>query len=348
MRRKKYLFLIIIALAVVLLVCIVLSTAFGAVRISVSDITEMVLNKTRLFHFEQVWPASNETIVFNIRMPRIIGGVLVGAALACAGTIFQGLLRNPLADPYIIGTSAGAALGVTVAMLLPMSITFLQLGLIPLAAFCGAMATVLLVYNLARVGGKTPVVNMLLAGFVISSLLTAVMTLLMAVNDRLQHQLGQVFRFLWGGVSVGNWGQLAVVAVLIIGCIIVSIIMARHLNVFSIGEEGASHLGLSIEKEKIVFLGLGSLLTAVAVSIGGLIGFVGLITPHIVRLIFGPDHRILLPVAALLGGIFVVLADLFARTLTAPGEIPVGAITAIIGGPFFIYLLRRSRKEYAF
>jgi len=277
-----------------------------------------------------------------------LAGALVGAALSTTGVLFQGLLRNPMADPYIIGTSAGAALGATIAMILPVTITFFSFGLVPIFAFFGALVTVLVVYNVARVGSRTPVISMLLAGFAISSLLAATMTLLMAINERLQLQLQQVFKFLMGSISNVTWEKLVIVAPLVIIGVLVAQLFARHLNALSLGEEGAGHLGINTEKEKLIFLGLGSLLTATAVSISGLVGFVGLITPHAMRLVIGPDNRLLLPASALSGAIFLIIADLAARTMLSPSELPVGALTAIIGAPFFIYLLRRSKKEYTF
>jgi iron complex transport system permease protein len=252
-----------------------------------------------------------------------------------------------MADPYIIGTSAGAALGATIAMILPVNLAFLGFGLVPVAAFAGALATVTLVYNLARVGGKTPIISMLLAGFVVSALLAAIIAFMMSISDRLGLNLRSVYSFLMGHISVTNWGQLAVIAPLVIGGIIGTRFFAFHLNAFSLGEEGAAYLGIEVERDKMLILALGSLLTAAAVSISGLIGFVGLVMPHAVRLSLGPDHRLLLPASALAGATFVVIADLLARTLLAPVEIPVGVITALIGAPFFLYLLRRSRREYA-
>jgi iron complex transport system permease protein len=308
----------------------------------------MVLNKLAFFDFPSTWRAVEETIIFQIRLPRVIGGVLVGAALATAGVLFQGLLRNPMADPYIIGTSAGAALGATIAMMLPINLAFFGFGLVPLAAFCGALVTVITVYNLARVGSKSPVISMLLAGFVVSSLLSAVIAFLMSVSDSLGLNIRSVYSFLMGHISIESWGQIAVIAPLVICGVIIARLLASHLNAFSLGEEGAAYLGVEVEKAKLIVLALGSLLTATAVSISGLVGFVGLVMPHVVRLSLGPDHRLLLPASALAGGAFLVIADLLARTLLAPAEIPVGVITAIIGAPIFIYLLRRTRREYAF
>ncbi len=347
-RHGNRLILILLLLGIGLVLFLFLATAFGAVTISLPNIVKMTLNKLAVFDFPATWMSVDETIIFQIRLPRVIGGVLVGAALATAGALFQGLLRNPMADPYIIGTSAGAALGATIAMMLPVNLAFLGFGLVPVAAFCGALATVILVYNLARVGSKTPIISMLLAGFVVSSLLAAIMALLMSMSDRLGLSLHSVYSFLMGHISVTSWGQIAVIAPLVIGGIIGARFFAFHLNAFSLGEEGAAYLGINVERDKILILALGSMLTAAAVSISGLVGFVGLVVPHAVRLSLGPDHRLLLPASALAGGIFVVMADLLARTLLAPVEIPVGVVTAIIGAPFFIYLLRRTRREYAF
>jgi len=189
---------------------------------------------------------------------------------------------------------------------------------------------------------------MLLAGFVVSALLAAVIAFMMSISDRLGLNLRSVYSFLMGHISVTSWGQIAVIAPLVIGGIVGARFFAFHLNAFSLGEEGAAYLGIEVEQDKMLILALGSLLTAAAVSISGLIGFVGLVMPHAVRLSLGPDHRLLLPASALAGAAFVVIADLLARTLLAPVEIPVGVITALIGAPFFLYLLRRSRREYAF
>jgi len=348
LRRGNRLVLILLLLGGGLVIASLLASAFGAVTIPLPDILKMALNKVAIFDFSSTWRAVDETIIFQIRLPRVLGGALVGAALATAGVLFQGLLRNPLADPYIIGTSAGAALGATIAMMLPINLAFLGFGLVPIAAFIGALATVILVYNLARVGGKTPIISMLLAGFVVSALLAAVMAFMMSMSDRFGLNLRSVYSFLMGHISVTSWGQIAIIAPLVIGGIIGARFFAFHLNAFSLGEEGAAYLGIEIERDKILILALGSLLTAAAVSISGLVGFVGLVVPHAMRLSLRPDHRLLLPAAALAGAAFLVIADLLARILLAPVEIPVGVVTAIIGAPFFIYLLRRTRREYAF
>ncbi len=347
-RQRRRLVIVLLVLVVGLVVSLALASAFGAATISLPDMFKMVLNKLTFLNFPETWRLSEETILFQIRMPRVVGGALVGAALATAGVLFQGLLRNPMADPYIIGTSSGAALGATIAMVLPVNMSFLGFGLVPAAAFGGALGAVFIVYNLARVGGKTPIVSMLLAGFVVSALLAAIISFMMAISDRIDLNIRSVYSFLMGHISVVGWEQIAVIGPLVIVGIIIARAYAYHLNAFSLGEEGAAYLGIEVERDKIIILAVGSLLTAAAVSIGGLIGFVGLVMPHAVRLILGPDHRLLVPASALAGAIFLVVADLLARVVLAPTEIPVGIITAIVGAPFFLYLLRRSRKEYAF
>ena len=339
---------IIFGLAVTVIVVILLSVSVGPVKISVLDIIRMILHRVGVLHSTTGWQPVEETIIFQVRLPRVLGAALVGAALSTAGVLFQGLLRNPMADPYVIGTASGAAFGATLAMLLPLSVVFYGFGLVPIAAFLGALAAVLIVYRLAHFGGKTPIVSMLLAGFVVSSFLVAIVMLLLTMSDRLGLRLQQVFSFLMGGISVTYWQQIAVISPLVLIGIIIAQLFAGHLNAFSVGEEGAAYLGINVEREKMIILGIGSLLTACAVSIGGLIGFVGLIMPHAIRLILGPDHRLLLPASALAGASFLMLADLLARTLLSPAEIPVGVLTALIGAPFFIYLLRRMRREYAF
>ncbi len=339
--------LVLAVLGSLLLLCLLVAAAIGAVSIPPLDIVKMTLNKVAFTNFDTTWQTTDETILFQIRLSRVIAAALVGAALAAAGVLFQGLLRNPMADPYIIGTAAGAAFGATIAMMLPISVAFLGFGLVPIAAFLGALGAVFLVYNLARVGGKTPIVSMLLAGFAISALLTAVMFFMVTLSGTMD-LLQYVYSFLMGSISVTGWTKITVIAPLIIGGIILARFFASRLNAFSLGEEGAAYVGINVEREKLLVLGLGSLLTAAAVSISGLVGFVGLVVPHAVRLVLGPDHRLLLPAAALSGGAFLVMADLLARTLLAPKEIPLGILTALVGAPFFIYLLRRTRREYAF
>jgi iron complex transport system permease protein len=308
----------------------------------------MVLHKLGVSGIPITWRAADETIIFQLRLPRVMGAVLVGAALSSAGVIFQGLLRNPLADPYIIGTSAGAAFMATVAMMLPVSYALWGFGFIALMSFAGAVGTVFLVYRLARTGGRTPVVNLLLSGVIVASMLTAFMTFLISMSERFGLNLHSVYSFLMGSFTISSWEQIGVLAPVIAAGIMLTALFSRHLNAFALGEDGASYLGVSVEKDKVILLVTGALLTASAVALSGLVGFVGLIVPHAVRIALGPNHRTLLPVSALGGAVFLVLCDLISRTMLAPIEIPVGVITAIIGAPFFIYLLKKTGKKYTF
>ncbi len=335
-------------LGIGLIMSILVGCAFGATRVSLPNIVKMVLNRLGVFHFPAVWRGVEETIIFQLRLPRVIGAALVGAALSTAGVLFQGLFRNPMADPYIIGTSAGAALGATLAMMLPVSVAVFGFSIVSLAAFIFALGAVTIVYNLARTAGKTTIVTLLLSGFVVSAFLTAIVSLTVSMSDRLGLNIRSVYAFLMGGLAISGWNQIHVAAPLIVGGISASWLFAGELNAFSLGEEGASYLGIHVEREKKLILGAGSLLTAVSVAIGGLIGFVGLIVPHAVRLTLGPDHRLLLPASALSGAVFLVICDILARSLMPPTEIPVGVLTAIIGAPFFIYLLRNAGKRYSF
>ncbi len=351
-RTKPFTFsrpaLVLGTLSLGLIMSILIACAFGATRVPLSNIIRMVLNRLGIFHFPTVWRQAEETIIFQLRLPRVIGAALVGAALSTAGVLFQGLFRNPMADPYIIGTSAGAALGATLAMMLPVSVALFGFSIVSLSAFIFALGAVTIVYNLARTEGKTPIISLLLSGFVVSAFLSAIMTLITSMSDRLGINLRSIFSFIMGGLSISGWKQVAIAAPLVIAGVSASTFFAGELNAFSLGEEEASYLGISVEREKMLILITGSLLTAVAVAMSGLIGFVGLIVPHAVRLTLGPDHRLLLPASALTGAIFLVICDLLARSLLSPTEIPVGVLTAIIGAPFFIYLLRNTGKRYNF
>lgn len=282
-------------------------------------------------------------IVVSLRSPRVLGAALVGAALAVAGTLMQGVLRNPLADPYILGTSAGASIGAVVGLLLAGPLGYF---VIPTLAFVGATVAVLAVWQLARVGPETPVVTLLLAGVVMSAFAGSIVTFLLVMSDRLQLRLATVLGWLMGGVSVVAWAQLAVVALLIALALAVAAGVAWRLDALAMGEEAAAGLGVDVEGSKRIALGAAALLTAAAVSIAGLVAFVGLVAPHAVRVVMGPAHARLIPAAALAGAAFVVLADLFARVALAPTELPVGVISGLIGGPFFFALLWRHRAIY--
>jgi len=336
------------ALVLLLLLSTILAAGVGAVHISSRAILSILLNRSGLTHLSQYWPISDQVILLHIRLPRILAAALVGAALSVAGTLFQGLLRNPMADPYVIGASGGAALGGTVGMLLAARFSFLGFEAVPLLAFLGALGTMVVVYRLSRIGGRTPVVTLLLAGFAMSVILGYSMSLILILNDRLQVSTRVIYAWLLGGISVTRWSQVGVIGFIVVLGVVLSCTLGRSLNALSLGDETAEYLGIPVERHRAAIIALGSILTAAAVSGGGMIGFVGLIVPHFLRLIFGPNHTYLLPLSALGGATFLVVADLLARIAIPPTELPIGILTAFVGGPAFLILLRRSKREYRF
>jgi iron complex transport system permease protein len=331
-----------------LVLAVVLGVGIGAVAIPWRAVVSMLLNHARITHLRVNWPASDETIILQIRLPRVLAAASVGAALSVAGVLFQGLLRNPLADPYVIGTSGGAGLGATVGALISIHFSILGFSAVPTLAFLGALGTMVLVYQLSRVGGRAPVMTLLLAGFAMSIILGYTMSFLLIINDRLQLNMPFIYSWLLGGISVARWAQVAAIALIVIIGSILAFALAGSLNALSLGEEYAQHLGVRVEAHKAAIVAVGSLLTAAAVSAAGLIGFVGLIVPHFLRLIFGPNHVRLIPLSALGGAVFLIIADLLARTIMRPIDLPVGILTAFVGGPAFLFMLRRSKDEYRF
>ncbi len=335
-------------LVALLALAIVVATATGTVPISPWTTSQILLNQTRIFHFARHWPVADEIILRLYREPRVMGAALVGIALGVAGTLFQGLLRNPLADPLLLGTSAGASLGATMAFALTTSVTAAWLGFGAVAglAFMGALLAVALVYALATRGGRTPIVTLLLAGVAISAVLTAGQTLIITLDASLQQRLASLYFWVSGAVNVQDWTQLGVVGALVAISLIASLALAPTLDALALGEEMAAHVGLRVELRKLLIVGVAALLVAAAVSISGLVGFVGLVAPHACRIVLGPRNRLLVPASALVGAIFVVVADLLARTLAAPTELPLGVLTALIGAPVFLALLRRAGQAY--
>lgn len=335
-------------LALGLFAALALAGAYGAVSISPLATAAILLNQTHIIHIQPSWPASDEVILLLYRLPRVAGAALVGAALGVAGALFQGLLRNPLADPLLLGTSSGAALGATVAFVLPVAFTayWFGFGLVALLAFAGALLAVGLVYLLATRHGRTPVVTLLLAGVAVSAVLTATQTMLITLNDRLGLRLMSLYRWISGSVNVESWTQAQVVFVIVAVGILLSLLLAPALDAFALGEEMAGHLGLRVERYKLVIVLVAAMLVGAAVSISGIVGFVGLVAPHLCRLTLGPRHRLLIPATALTGATFVVVADLLARVLVAPAELPLGVLTALVGGPFFLWLLRAAGNRY--
>jgi len=283
-----------------------------------------------------------DSSVMRLRVARILLGLVVGAGLSVSGVIFQALLRNPLAEPYVLGVSSGAGLGAALAITLGLGA--LGTWTLPGMAFAGALATILLVYALARgAGGSVPVHTLLLSGVIVSAVLGSGLMFLVSVSS--SKNIHNVVWWLLGNLQILDWGLLRAVSVVVLCGLVITMLFARNLNVMTLGEQPAAHLGLNPERTKRLFFVVASLMTGAAVAACGLIGFVGLIVPHTVRLVIGPDHRRLVPACALAGGGFLVLADAFARTVF-PTEVPIGVVTAFLGGPFFLFLLRRRKRSY--
>lgn len=329
-----------------LIAALLAAVALGSVTVPFEDIAGIIARRLLGLSTATHWETSAETIVIDLRLPRVLTALLVGAALAASGVVFQALLRNPLADPYVIGTAAGASLGAIVGILLPVMLpalaigagtAWLGIGAAQVLAFVGGLAAVLVVFAVARTAGGTPVVSLLLTGYAISSLLAAAIALLMFVSGR---ALGAIFAWLLGSLAGASWAQLALAAPLVALSSVAIMSRWRRLNVLLLGDEPAAHLGIEVGREKLVLAMLATLCTSAAVAICGTIGFVGLVVPHLLRLVIGPDHRLLLPASMVYGATLLALADLGARVA---GGIPVGIVTALIGAPFFIGLLRRSR-----
>ena len=325
---------------VALLVVLVAGVAAGSVFVPLGDTLAILAHRLLGLDVATTWSRAEETIVVDLRLPRVLTAMTVGAGLAVAGATFQGVLRNPLADPYVLGTASGAALGAAVAVIVPVRTVVLEFGLLHGLAFLGALGAVFVVYRLSRVGGHGQMTSLLLTGYAVGSLLAAGLALAMYVSGT---GLRQIFSYLLGGFDTASWVRFATALPLVLGASALMVARARSLNGFLLGEEAAAHLGVDVRRERAILLGLASLATAAAVAVSGLIGFVGLVAPHVVRLAVGPNARLVLPLAALFGAILMVAADLAARLV---GEIPVGVVTAVIGAPFFLALLRRTRAGY--
>lgn len=321
----------------------VIATGIGAVHISPVQIVRMLAHRIGVFVVEADWPRSHEVILYQLRLPRIFLGGLVGAALSVSGAALQGLFRNPMAGPFTLGISSGAAVGAVIAMVFGEKISWLGVSSVPATAFFVAMVTIVVVYTVARSGERIATATLLLAGVAISSFLSAVVSLILVFDEE---RVGMIVFWLMGGLGRADWQAIAAVLPFFLIGATMTVLYARDLNAMLLGEESAYHLGVGVERIKRRLLFAVSLMTAAAVSVSGIIGFVGMIIPHVIRLWTGPDHRMLIPLAALGGGMFLMVTDTVARTVISPAEIPVGVITALCGAPFFVWMLRKAKKGW--
>jgi iron complex transport system permease protein len=339
--------LILLLLLIFLLVVVVLSSCIGAVRISFSELMSMFSYYTGLSdtaHFQDQQAA----VFLNIRLPRVVLGLLVGAALGISGAVIQGLFRNPLAEPGLIGISAGATLFAVMMIVLELNFFRALLGALgayalSIAAFIGAGLTTLIVYRIGMKNGKTNITSVLLAGIAINALAYSFIGLLTYMST--EAQLRNIVFWNLGSLGGASWTMVSTLLPFVLVPVLVLPFMAKALNAFAVGEAQALHMGINIKRVKFLVIILATMAVGSSVAVAGVIGFIGLIIPHILRMAFGADHRLIIPGSALLGAALLCLADLVARTLVAPAELPIGILTAIIGTPVFIYIIISERNK---
>lgn len=342
---KKGHYIRLVTLCCLLFFSIIFAISVGSANISMVDSLRIVVGKipvlkefVDLENLQEVY----EIIIWKVRLPRVILASLVGGGLGAVGCTFQAIFRNSLADPHILGVSSGATLGATVAILSGISLSFLGMGVTSLFALIGALITVVVVYQIGGRVSRIEITNLLLVGTAISTMLSATISLLMIYN---REQLEKVYLWTLGSFNSANWSKVLFLGVLSLLVMCVLVTFTRELNVLLSGDEIAESLGIDTRVVKKMIILLAAVFVAACVSVSGTIGFVGLIIPHCMRLLVGSNHRYLLPFSYLGGGIFMVLCDTIARTIAAPTEIPVGVITAVIGGPYFIFLLYKNKKK---
>lgn len=334
-------------LAGLLVIVILLAVGIGAVPIRPEQVAAILLKQIGV-HIPVTFEARQESVLMVIRLPRVVAGLLIGASLAVAGASIQGLFRNPLADPGLIGISSGSALAAALMIVLGNRLFggFIAVfgdWALPVAAFAGGFMTTLLIYRLATLGGRTSVMTMLLAGIAINALCGACIGLLtfIATDD----QLRDLTFWSLGSLGRANWSAIGAMLPFTLIALLPLPFLARSLNALLLGEAEAGHLGINVERIKVLVVVLVALAVGAGVAVAGMIGFVGLVVPHLIRLTLGPDHRTLLPASALLGASLLLAADLLARTIAVPAEVPIGIVTALVGGPFFLWLLLRDRAR---
>ncbi len=335
--KKPY--MVLISMVLILLAAMIIASGLGAVPISPVETLRILFHGVLPSIVGPPQSAAHQQIFLAIRFPRVILAALVGAALSVSGATLQGVLRNPLADPYLIGLSSGAALGATIGIIIRKSVDFLGFSVIPIFAFFGGILSLGVVFLLASKNGKMTVTNLILAGIASSAFFSAIVSLLIVLHgDRLE----EIVFWMMGGLTQATWNAVWSVSLYLVPGTVLIYLHWRAMNIMMLGESQAHYLGMNVEAVKRVLLVAATFVTAAAVSVTGLIGFVGLIVPHMFRRLVGSDHRILLPASLLGGAILMVMADALARLCLMPREIPVGVVTALTGAPFFLFLLKRQ------
>ncbi|WP_420828847.1 FecCD family ABC transporter permease [Metabacillus dongyingensis] len=340
--KNKHQFLILFA-AVFAIFSMISGVFVGAVNVTVPDILNIITGK--MFHLQLYQgEKSTEMIIWEIRFSRVLLAFFVGASLSLAGAAFQGLLQNPLADPYTIGVSSGASLGAVIIIFFQIQVTILGSFTLPIIAVLFGMITLLIVFALTHLAsGKLTNETIILAGIIISSFISAFISLLIALIPR--EDISQILYWIMGSVAMRGWGHVQlIVPFFVLGAAII-LFHYRELNNMALGEQAAQFSGMNVKKKKTIVLIAASILTGSAVAVSGAIGFVGLVIPHLVRLMAGSNHRYVLPLSVLIGGGYLVLADLLARSIISPKELPIGVVTALIGSPIFTLLLVKNRKQ---
>ena len=315
----------------------------GPAQIGTWDVLVELVDRLPFIDTESGLGERQQAIIWEIRLPRVVLGLLVGAMLATAGGAYQGVFRNPLADPYLLGVAAGAGFGATVAIVSGLGDGIGIVDPIPMMAFAGALAAVVLTYLVGATGGRLdPVTSLVLAGVAVASFFTAIQTF---VQQRHSETIRQVYFFVLGQLRTAGWDEVTLLAPYTGVCLAVILAVRRRMDTLAVGDEEAGALGLDVRRVRLVTVVAASLGTAAAVSVSGLIGFVGIIVPHTIRLLFGSSYRVILPLTVLFGGAFLVAADLVARLALEPAEMPIGVVTAFLGAPFFVLILRTTRRS---
>lgn len=326
-------------LGVVLVGAATAGIAVGSISIPADQVWSILLHRLHPALADPTWTPVRETIVVDVRLPRVLLAAAVGAGLSVSGAALQALVRNPLADPMLLGVSSGASVGAVLVLVL--NVTLFGMFSLPVAAFCGALAALVAVYLLARSGGRMTTVRLVLAGVAMAEVLSALASFLIVTSND-PHKTQAALRWMLGGLAGTTWTTVWIPVGAVLLGIAVLLGVCRPLNLLLAGEEAAAALGLDVHRFRAALFTLVALMIGTIVAVSGQIGFVGLIMPHVVRLLVGADHRRALPAAALLGAAFLIAADLAARTMMSPEEIPVGILTALVGGPFFLWLMQRK------